>query len=95
MYMDIGSLASMGQSLMGGAESDKKAANAVSSMIPDEILNKLPPAVRTVTASKAAAEVAKQAPEIYEVLKKGGKLTGSDAEKLKAIVMRVVNNSLK
>ena len=93
--MDIGLLASMGQSLMGGEESDKKAANAVSSMIPDEILNKLPPAVRSVAASKAAAEVAKQAPEIYEVLKKGGKFTGSDTEKLKAIVMRIVNNSLK
>ena len=96
--MDIGSLAQMGQNMLknaGGASADGKAADAVTAMIPKEILDKLPPAVRTLAASQAVDQVAKQAPEILEVISKGGKLTGADSEKLKAIVTNVFQGAVK
>ncbi len=95
--MDFGSLAQMGQNMLknsGGAGNDK-AASAVSSMIPKEILDKLPPAVKTLATSQAVDAVAKQAPELFEIISKGGKLTGADAEKVKAIVTGVFQNASK
>ena len=94
--MDFGSLAQMGQGLLQNAGGDKggdKAAQAISSMIPKEVLDKLPPAVKTVVTSQAVDAVAKQAPELLEVLSKGGKLTGTDTEKLKSIVMNAVSKA--
>ncbi len=97
--MDLGSLAQMGQDMLknagGTSGGSDKAADAIVSMIPKEVLDKLPPAVRTVATSQAIDSVAKQAPELLEVLKKGGKLTGSDAEKLKSIVTGVFRSAAK
>lgn len=96
--MDFGSLAQMGQNMLNGSGSNgsnDKAAAAVTSMIPKELLDKLPPAVRGVVTDQAIEAVAKQAPEIFEIISKGGKLTGADKEKLKGIVTGVFQNSAK
>lgn len=97
--MDFGSIAQMGQDMLknagGAAGANDNAANAITAMIPKELLDKLPPAVRTLATSQAVDQVAKQAPEILETLKNGGKLTGSDAEKLKGIVTGIFQNAAK
>ena len=97
--MDFGSLAQMGQSMLknssGTNAGNDKAAQAVTAMIPKEMLDKLPPAVRTLVTSQAIDSLAKQAPELLDVLSKGGKLTGSDAEKVKGIVMNALQSAGK
>ena len=96
--MDLGSLAQMGQGLLqnaGAAQGNDKTTQAVSSMIPKEVLDKLPPAVKTLVTSQAVDAVAKQAPELLEILSKGGKLTGADAEKVKSIVTNAVMSASK
>ena len=64
-------------------------------MIPKELLDKLPPSVRPMITAQAVEAAAKQAPELIEVLRKGGKLTGADAEKLKSIVAGIAQNAGK
>lgn len=96
--MDLGSLAQMGQGLLqnaGAASGSDKATQTVTSMIPKEVLDKLPPAVRSIAASQAVDALAKQAPELLEVISKGGKLTGADAEKVKGIVTGIFMNASK
>ncbi len=97
--MDLDSLAQMGQSMLkngsGAAASNDKAADAVTAMIPKELLDKLPPSVRPMITAQAVESAAKQAPELIEVLRKGGKLTGADAEKLKSIVAGIAQNAGK
>ena len=85
--MDLGSLAQMGQNMLKNSGGNDNASNAVTALVPKEVLDKLPPAVRTIATSQAVDAVAKQAPELFEIISKGGKLTGSDAEKVKSIVM--------
>ncbi len=94
--MDLGMLAQMGQGLLGGENSvQDNATESITALIPKEFLDKLPPALRTIVTSKAVDEVAKQAPEIYQILKKGGKLTGSDTEKLKSIIVTAIQSANK
>ncbi len=97
--MDLGSLAQMGQSMLknagGAAGANDKTAEAITAMIPKELLDKLPPAARSLVTKEVIESVAKQAPEILDVLGKGGKLTGGDAEKLKAIVTGAVQKAGK
>lgn len=91
--MDIASLANMEKSMLGAngaASGNDAAAAAISGIIPKELYDKLPPAVRPFITQQVIEAAAKQAPEILEILKKGGKLTGTDAEKLKSIVNNVV-----
>lgn len=90
--MDFGSIAKMGQNMLKGGSADAKTkpeTNALMSYIPKELLDKLPPAVRNIAASKAADEVAKQAPELLAKLKTGGKLTDGESGKLNGIVSGV------
>lgn len=90
--MDIASLAQMGQSILGAnsaAPNNDAAAEVISSMIPKEFYDKLPPAIRPFITQQVIEAAAKQAPEILEMLKKGGNLTGTDAEKLKSIISTV------
>ena len=97
--MDLGSLAQMGQSMLknaGGAPAaNDKTAEAITAMIPKEMLDKLPPAARGLITKEVIDAAAKQAPELLAVLGKGGKLTGSDAEKLKSIVIGIVQKNGK
>ncbi len=96
--MDIGSLTRMGQSMLnqsGAANNNDQAASAIAAVVPKEIMDKLPPAVKTLATSQAMDQLAKQAPQILEVISKGGKLTGADAEKLKAIVMNSFSSAGK
>lgn len=96
--MDIGSLARMGQSLLnqsGAGENNDQAASAIEAVVPDEIMDKLPPAVKTLATSQVMDQLSKQAPQILEVIGNGGKLTGADAEKLKSIVMNSIGSAGK
>ena len=89
--MDFSSISRMGQDLLKNAGNDTNAT--IASVVPKEMLDKLPPAVQKITIVQAAAAVSQQAPEIMEVISKGGKLTGADAEKLKGIVMNVFRSA--
>ncbi len=94
--MNLESIVNMGQNILQNSGNDNdNAANAIMSLVPKEILNKMPPAVRKFACSQAADACIKQAPEIFEILKNGGKLTGSDTEKLRAIAMNVFTNASK
>ena len=84
----------MGQDMLQNSNGGS-TVNSIMSLVPKEILDKMPPAVKAAAASQAAEACMRQAPEIFEVLKKGGKLTGSDTEKLRAIATNVFNNASK